>query len=326
MKVTQPQIDQAVSLLKQAATLEEIKRQTGLIPAVIAFIQETHGLEKPWIIRKRLRDEAAMTNKIKRVSVNTERDREIIQLAQSGFTLRQLSAKFGVSSERIRKILKQTSALSTREIRKQKNAQIEVLKTETSQILSGWVKSHMGCTMVELSLGTKIAKSQCSSYLPKNMKHLVLKPGDLAKSNSGIVQKWTDNQILDCIRNASFISSPLSYKTYEKIIKSEGIDGPSAVRVLQRFKTWNLACETAGGTPGHSVRDNYLRNWSDEEMIFWLAAFMRQADTASYDAYNQWSRNEAGAPGAQTIRNTFGPWSKCRELALLALRKEWAEN
>jgi hypothetical protein len=61
-------------------------------------------------------------------------------------------------------------------------------------------------------------------------------------------------------------------------------------------------------------------------MIFWLASFMRQADTASYDAYNQWSRHEAGAPGAQTIRNTLGPWSKCRELALLELRKEWTEN
>jgi len=326
MKVTQPQIDQAVSLLKQAATLEEIKRQTGLTPVVIAFIQETHGLEKPWIIRKRLREEAAVTNKIKRVSVNTERDRAIIELAQSGFTLRQLSEKFGVSSERIRKILKQTSALSTREIRKQKNARLEELKTKTGQILSGWVKSHMGCTIVELSLGTEIAKSQCSSCLPKNVNHLVLKPGDLVKSNSGIVQKWTDNQILECIRNAGSISSPLSYKTYEKIIKSHGLDGPSAIRIHQRFKSWNSACETAGVTPGKTVRDKYLRNWGDEEMIFWLATFMRQADTAAYDAYNQWSRENAGAPGAQTIRNTLGPWSKCRELALLSLRKEWTES
>ena len=47
MKATQPQIDIAVSLLKQAATFEEIRRQTGLNPAVIAQIQETQGLEKP---------------------------------------------------------------------------------------------------------------------------------------------------------------------------------------------------------------------------------------------------------------------------------------
>ena len=326
MKATQAQIGQAILLLKQAATFDEIKRQTGLNSAVIAQIQETQGLEKPWLIRKRLRDEATLINKIEKASVNTERDREIIELAQSGLTLRQIATKYGVSSERIRKILKQKHALSPREIRKQKNAQVEELKTETGQILSGWVKSHMGCTMVELSLGTKIAKSQCSSNLPKNVKHLVLKPGDLAKSKSWITQKWTNNQILECIRQAGALSSPLSYKTYEKITKSQGIDGPSAIRVLQRFKTWNSACETAGVIPGQAVRENYLRNWSDEDMIFWLATFMRQADTASYDAYNQWSRNEAGAPGAQTIRNTLGQWSKCRELALLALRKEWAEN
>ena len=326
MKATQPQIDQAVLLLKQAATFKEIIGKTGLDSTVITSIQETHGLEKPWIIRKRLREEATLTNKIEKVSVNTERDMEIIELAQSGLTLRQISAKYGVSSERIRKILKQKNALSTREIRKQKNAQVEELKTETGHILSGWVKSYMGCTMVELSLGTKIAKSQCSVYLPKNVKHLVLKPGDLSKSNSWISQKWTDNQILECIRKAGALSSPLSYQTYERNVKRQGIDGPSAIRVLQRFKTWNSVCETAGVIPGQALRESYIRNWSDEDMIFWLASFMRQADTASYDAYNQWSRHEAGAPGAQTIRNTFGPWSKCKELALLSLRKEWTEN
>ena len=214
MKATQPQLEQAVLLLKQAATLEEIKGKTGLNPTVITLIQETRGLEKPWIIRKRQREAATLITKTEKVSVNTERDREIIELAQSGFTLRQISTKYGVSSERIRKILKQKNALSTREIRKQKNAQVEGLKTETGHILSGWVKSHMGCTMVELSLGTKIAKSQCSVYLPKSVKHLVLKPTDLSKSNSWIAQKWTDNQILECIRKAGAFSSPLSYKTY----------------------------------------------------------------------------------------------------------------
>ena len=326
MKATQPQLEQAILLLKQAATLEEIKGKTGLNPTVITLIQKTYGLEKPWIIRKRQREAATLITKTEKVSVNTERDREIIELAQSGFTLRQISTKYGVSSERIRKILKQKSALTTREIRKQKNAQVEVLRSEAGHFLAAWVRSHMGCTMVELLLGTNIDKSECSANLPKNVKHLVLKPGDLSKSNSWIAQKWTDNQILECIRQAGALSSPLSYKTYERNIKSQGIDGPSAVRILQRFKTWNSACETAGVTPGQAVRDSYLRNWSDEEMIFWLASFMRQADTASYDAYNQWSRHEAGAPGAQTIRNTLGPWSKCRELALLELRKEWTEN
>lgn len=326
MKATQLQIDQAVSLLKQAATFEEIKGKTGLNPTVIAFVQETHGLEKPWIIRKCLREEAALINKIEKVSVNTERDREIFELVQSGFTLRQISTKYGLSSERIRKILKQKNALSPREIRKHKNARVEKLRSEIAHVLFIWVKSHMGCTMVELSLGTKIAKSQCSAFLPKNVKHLVLKPGDLSNSNSWISQKWTDSQILECIREAGAVTSPLSYKTYERMIKRQGINGPSANRILQRFKTWNSACQTAGVIPGRAVREHYLRNWSDEDMIFWVASFLRQANLASYDAYDQWSRNEAGAPGAQTIRNTLGLWSKCRELALLALRKEWEEN
>ena len=326
MKATQPQVEQAVLLLKQAATLEEIKGKTGLNPAVIAFIQETHGLEKPWIIRKRLREEATLTNKIERASVSTERDTEMIELAQSGFTLRQIATKYGVSSERIRKILKQKHALSPREIRKQKNAQVEELKTETGHVLSGWVKSHMGCTMVELSLGTNIDKSECSANLPKNVKHLVLKPRDLSNSKSSAGQKWTDSQILECIRKVGAFTLPLSKEAYDRVIKSQGIDGPSAVRILQRFKTWNSACETAGVIPGRALRESYVRNWTDTDMIFWLASFMRQADTASYDAYNQWSRHEAGAPGAQTIRNTLGPWSKCRELALLELRKEWTEN
>ena len=326
MKATQPQIEQAVLLLKQAATLEEIKVKTGLNPTVITLIQETHGLEKPWIIRKRQREAATLITKAEKVSVNTERDREIIELAQSGCTLRQLSTKYGVSSERIRKILKQKCALSTREIRKQKNVQVEAQRSETGQILDAWVRSHMGCTMVELSLGTNIDKSECSANLPKNVKHLVLKPGVLSNGKSSAGQKWTDSQILECIRKVGAFTLPLSIEAYDRVIKSQGIDAPSAVRILQRFKTWNSACEIAGVIPGRALRESYLRNWTDEHMIFWLASFLRQADTASYDAYNKWSRNQAGAPGAQTIRNTLGPWSKCRELALLALRKEWAEN
>ena len=66
MKATQAQIGQAILLLKQAATFDEIKRQTGLNSAVIAQIQETQGLEKPWLIRKRLRDEATLINKIEK--------------------------------------------------------------------------------------------------------------------------------------------------------------------------------------------------------------------------------------------------------------------
>ena len=324
MKATDQQIELAVSLLKQAATQDEIRKQTDLNASQINQIEYKYGLEKPWIIRKRQREETKMNTKTTRIPKNAERDMQIIELAKTGSTLQEIALQYGVTRERVRIVLLKNNAITPIEFRKQERAQNAESNNLKSKILQNWVREHMGCTFVELSLGTDIKQTDCVRYLPRDAKHLILKPGE--STNSWSTEKWTDNQIFDGIRMAASLKSPLSRVSYDRIRKKHEIDGPSGVRILQRFSFWVNACEQAGVQSGRTVRTNYHRNWTQQEMINWLATFMRQSTTSAHGAYNEWSKTQVGAPGGQTIRNTVGSWAECCELALLTLRKEWTES
>lgn len=254
---------------------------------------------------------------------NVERDNEIVEQARTGKTLQEISLQYGLSREGIRKILIKNNAEMPKDARQQTMKSTQESDNHKSEILQNWIQTHMGCTIVELSLGTDIKKADCVRHLPSDTKHLILKPGEVA--NNWATEKWTDNQIFDGVRMAGTFKTPLSRVSYDRIRKEQKIDGPSGVRILQRFSFWVNACEQAGVQSGKAVRSNYQRNWTEKELINWLAAFMRQSTTSSHDAYNEWAKTQVGAPGSQTIRNTVGSWAECCELALLALRKEWTD-
>ena len=324
----QDQIEIAIVLLKAGATLDVVFKTTALPKAMINEIVIREGLVKPWKIRKQLREaERALKMESNRKSPrNVDRDIEIVQLAQSGMTLREIAIKMGISSERVRKILKINGAMSPKAVRQQEKAQAQTAIDRVQRSLHDWIKTHMGCTIVELSLGTGVSENECKSNIPSDVDHLVLSPGANPAANRWTTVKWTDSQVLDAIRVAAAISTPLSYATYDRLRIEHPIDGPSAIRVLQRFRTWNEACSKAGVEPGHLPREVYARKWTAEEMIIQLAEFMRNSSTASHEAYNAWSRTHEGAPNGQTIRNECGTWSECCQLALLELRKEWTSN
>jgi hypothetical protein len=256
---------------------------------------------------------------------NVERDNEIVEQARTGKTLQEISLKFGLSREGIRKILIKNKADMPRDARQQTKKVKQDSDNHKREIVQNWAKSHMGCTIVELSLGTGLTQSECTQHLPIGTKHLILNPGEAPNSNTWTTEKWTNNQILDGIRAAGVIASPLSYVSFDRIRKENNIDAPSAVRILQRFGTWTNACEQAGVKSGMTMRGDYHRNWTESEMIDWLANFLTQSSTSSHEAYNEWSKSQPGAPGGQTIRNTIGSWVECCELALLALRKKWTD-
>lgn len=256
---------------------------------------------------------------------NVERDNEIVEQARTGKSLQEISLQYGLSREGIRKILIKSNAEMPKDARQLSKNLKQKLDNQKSELVQNWVQTHMGCTIVELSLGTGLTQKECTQYLPKGTKHLILNPGEAPNSNTWTTEKWTDNQILDGIRAAGVIASPLSYVSFDRIRKLHNIDAPSAVRILQRFGTWTNACEQAGVKSGLTLRGDYHRNWTESQMISWLSTFLTQSSTSSHEAYNDWSKTQAGAPSSQTIRNTIGSWVECCELALLALRKKWTD-
>ena len=201
----QDQIEVAIVLLKAGATLDVVFKTTALPKAMINEIIIREGLVKPWKIRKQLREaERALKMESNRKSPrNSERDLEIVQLAQSGMTLREIASKMGISSERVRKILKINGAMSPKAVRQQEKAQVQTAIDLVQRSLRDWIKTHMGCTIVELSLGTGVPEIECKSNIPSDVNHLVLSPGANPAANRWTTVKWTDSQVLDAILHES---------------------------------------------------------------------------------------------------------------------------
>lgn len=134
-------------------------------------------------------------------------------------------------------------------------------------------------------------------------------------------QEFTEADIVAVLRQvAGALGSPLSADRYDTVCDEFG--GPSSARIIQRFGSWNAACEAAGLATNRG-RSNYARGWTRERVLHVVADYLAaESSTGSYAGYAAWARQTPGAPSAQTMRNYLGTWStaKAEALAVLARR------
>ena len=127
-------------------------------------------------------------------------------------------------------------------------------------------------------------------------------------------QQYSDKVVLDALRNASAAEGePLSADSYGRHQARYG--GPTSVRIIQRFGTWNHACAEAGlrTNPG---RPSYRRGWTDAEMLGHVADYLRaEGSTGSYAGYDAYARTVTDAPSAQSVRNRFTSWASAKSAA-----------
>ena len=96
---------------------------------------------------------------------------------------------------------------------------------------------------------------------------------------------------------------------------------PSAVRILQRYGTWNHACLQAGlPVVQQRITSGPAPRWSDQQIVAWVARFLADDETGtSYAAYSQWCPAYPDAPGPQTVRNRMGGWNAATSAAAALL-------
>ena len=92
---------------------------------------------------------------------------------------------------------------------------------------------------------------------------------------------------------------------------------PSAVRILQRYGTWNHACLAAGiPVVQQRLTSGPAPRWTDQQIVGWVARFVADAEAGtSYAAYSLWCVAYPEAPGPQTVRNRLGGWNAARSAA-----------
>ena len=126
-------------------------------------------------------------------------------------------------------------------------------------------------------------------------------------------QRYTNREIVRALRTAVRIAGePLSVGKYDRIRAT--FEGPSAIRLIQRFGSWSAACEVAGVKSG-AVKRNYTKKWQREQIVALVKDYLKQSGKASFADFSLWLKQINGAPSAATCRNVGSSWSSLLESA-----------
>ncbi|WP_146826672.1 hypothetical protein [Aeromicrobium flavum] len=158
-----------------------------------------------------------------------------------------------------------------------------------------------------------LTSSETVRYWPIDLVHLRLRP---AGNNE---ERWSDEAILESLREAAIYEFPLTTKAYASLLASGQISGPSVPRIWQRFGNWSAACDAAGVVPGRAVRNNYQSKWTDQDLLQIVRQYLLDpSQPNSAHKFDDWRRQFApDGPSFQTIRNRFGSWTEVKKRAFV---------
>jgi hypothetical protein len=317
------QIMAVIDLVNDGKTIAYIASKTGLPVALVQEVIDKEGLRKPIDIRRERREKERSTRAVQKGTRNADRDERIKALALDGQTLREIGRQVGISGERVRRILIERWGLEIKDIRNQSRAVYEASQSRFKSEATKWVREHPGCTLSEICSALDFDEDYVRVSLPAEVRHLVIDLIESRKSAQEKLRRWNDEQVFAAIRVAADQSTPLSRAKYDELRITMDLNGPSGVRVMQRFGSWTRACQLSGVVSGATPDIKYQRTWTPDELVLWLGRFLLEADSGSAVLYDEWSRTTHGAPSGLTIRNTWGVWSECRNAALKHLRVNW---
>ena len=130
-------------------------------------------------------------------------------------------------------------------------------------------------------------------------------------------QKWSDQQIVEVLKEASTLEFPLTVKAYSKLLEEGFLKGPSATRISQRFRSWQNACDLAGVEAGARTRPRDQSRWTDDDLYAAVIIYLRLPEsTGSARDYDTWASDQDDVPSMGTLRNRLGEWNQIRNTAI----------
>lgn len=277
-------------------------------------------------------------------SASFERVRRITVLLERlviGGTLESLGRETGVTRERARQQLEQVFAQcgvrTLRELRevaleeanreKLRNSEFRARLVET---VSHYIRLHPGILSKELEVAFP-GEEEVIADASRRHAALVLEDVD-----HDVKREMTDRQdILEALREASLLSFPLTGIAYDQLVADGFVKGVSSMRIVQVYGSWREACRRADVEPGEPLKNvDYTKRYSVQEMVRVVGQFLLDDDlegrAGGMHSYGPWRESQDfsdSLPSAGTIRNQIDPsWRAVKRLALLELRKSWAQT
>lgn len=246
-----------------------------------------------------------------------QRNREMLKLRTTGMSLKEIGDTYGLTRERVRQVLKKAGGPTRQDLKELRAAisadNLEAIKKASIELAIRNPK----LTVAEAAHQLGISSSELTRALSK--KEL----NNFAKPPRAITLKWTDEQIIQVLQEAATLEFPLTVAAYSKLIEEGFLKGPSAARICQRFKSWQVACDLAGVEAGRRTRPLDLSRWTNEDLIDAVITYLKLPhSTGSANDYEYWASGQDDVPSLGTLRNRLGTWNEVRNEALERLRNE----
>jgi len=198
-------------------------------------------------------------------------------------------------------------------------------QSRSIEAISKLFRSYGALYMSELSSSLNVAENEVKFIVPKRLHKFIIDLPNVHGTEP--TTKWTREKIIDGIRRAGTYYFPLTRKAYDDLVSIGEIEGPSSALIYKRFGTWNELCAEAGIDSIKSVRKDYSRKWSQEELLGYVQRFLIADDTVgSTQDYEVWSKKQVElCPSLGTLCDAFGGWHQLKREALIGLRKSKLE-
>lgn len=224
------------------------------------------------------------------------REAEMLRRALNGEDFSVISRSFAVSREWVRLVVKRYTGLSAKDLKAARDAARQQFKV---QQLQDHALSDEQLHLDELA--------QRSNLSVREVEELLGPAESARRRRSRTVTHATErDQALAAIGRVASLpgGSPLSRTFYD----SHRDEGLSSSRLMQMFGSWLAACEEAGVEGIKPFRDEYRRNWTRDDCLRWVHAYVTTVERPTFNGYDAWSRQQAGAPSGGTVRLRCGTW------------------
>ncbi len=235
------------------------------------------------------------------------RDREIFTLRASGWTLREIGERYGISRQRVDEIVRDRGGPQMPEVLAARRARTDEIISKRAPEIRQWWRAGLSVDEIADRLGLPTARAHRAIGQ-------VLEPIDRAHRNRAIVNRtrtsrYSREDLTAGLRAvAERVGRTPTQEEYRAIAPELRL--ASILTLGKRFGSWREAVMAAGLTPlprGRSRRSQY--RWDKEAC--W-AALEKVADQLGnpprFQSYVLLSTGREDLPSGPTVRNQLGRW------------------
>lgn len=240
--------------------------------------------------------------------MTSERDEDIRARRQQGETLAEIGARYGLTKERVRQILKRTggvdsrAAVDARAIRTR-----EAAHAKRESLLTAW---REGLSYRTIGQRTGLAAASVKEVIASEST-----PADLAArrrsqmvGSGSTVVRWSDAELVEGIRSAARrLGRTPSSDEYDVLSRELGV---ASVGTITNRLGWSNAVRAAGFEPV-TARRSYTRRWTEEACLDALRRVV--AELGRFPTLSEYQRicsEGEDLPSSATLRHRIGSWTE----------------